>query len=45
MIHHKDRVEVFEGEGERLNNLVENEKQHIEALEQKNDVLDILEYW
>ena len=43
LVHHKDRVEVLDGEGEK--NLVENEKQLIEALEQKNAVLDKLEYW
>ena len=43
LVHHKDRVEVLDREGE--NNLVEHEKQLNEALEQKNDVLDKLEYW
>ena len=40
LVHHKDRVEVLEREGEKLNNLVEKEKQQIEAMEQIIDVLD-----
>ena len=36
-------MEVLDREGE--NNLVENEKQLIKALEQKNDELGKLEYW
>ena len=40
LVHHKDRVEVLESEGEKLNNLVEKEKQQIEAMEQIIDVLD-----
>ena len=42
LVHHKEKLEVLDREGE--NKLVENEKQLIEALEQKNDVLDKLEY-
>jgi len=43
LVHHKDRVEVLQREGEKLNNLVEKEKQQIEAMEQIIDVLDKLE--
>jgi len=43
LVHHKDRVEVLEREGEKLSNLVEKEKQQIEAMEQIIDVLDKLE--
>ena len=38
LVHHKDRVEVLGREGEKLNNLVEKEKQQIEAMEQIIDV-------
>jgi len=43
LVHHKDRVEVLQREGEKLNNLVEKEKQQIDAMEQIIDVLDKLE--
>eukprot|EP00090_Calanus_glacialis_P026300 TRINITY_DN41326_c0_g1_i1.p1 TRINITY_DN41326_c0_g1~~TRINITY_DN41326_c0_g1_i1.p1 ORF type:complete len:713 (+),score=291.77 TRINITY_DN41326_c0_g1_i1:106-2244(+) len=43
LVHHKDRVEVLEREGVKLNNLVEKEKRQIEAMEQIIDVLDKLE--
>jgi hypothetical protein len=39
-VHHRDRVEVLETEGEKLSDLVEKEKQQIETLEQIIAVID-----
>ena len=43
LAYHKDRIEVLQNEGEKLNNLVEKEKLQIEAMEEIIDVLDKLE--
>ena len=43
LAYHRDRVEVLQVEGEKLNNLVEKEKKQIEAMEEIINVLDQLE--
>ena len=43
LAYHKDRVEVLQVEGEKLNNLVEKENKQIEAMEEIISVLDKLE--
>jgi len=43
LAYHKDRIEVLQSEGEKLNILVEREKKQIEAMEEIINVLDKLE--
>ena len=43
LAYHRDRVEVLQVEGEKLNDLVDKEKAQIEAMEEIIDVLDKLE--